>query len=110
MAATSSDINLKNFITVALKNKNRDKFHNLDCLSMTAFLKDDDLLVENEKEAFDALRNWVMHKPKERFADVPKLLPLIRLNHLESNFLKTKVKDFAVQGQSAQLIKWAIKR
>lgn len=105
-----ASIDSKNFIAIALKSKKRDEFHGLDSSSLAKYLKDDALLVENEKEAFDVLRNWVMHKPKERFAEVPKLLPLIRLNQLEPAFLKTKVKDFAVEGNCAQLIKWAIKR
>lgn len=108
MADTAIKLDLKNFIEfVQMQN---EEFCRLDRAVIEKYLCDDNLLVKDEKEAFDALQQWVLHSPTERFADVPKLLSLIRLNQLESDFLKTTVKQFALEGNCAELIESAIER
>lgn len=108
MADKSVKLSLKNF--TAFVTEQNDQFCRSDCAILEKYLIDDGLVVKDEKEAFDALQQWVMHSPKERFAEVPKLLPLIRLNQLESDFLEKTVKQFAVEGGCVELIKGAIER
>lgn len=107
-ASICPKIDLSNFITCSLEK--RDEFFGLSCAELEQFLLDENLVVKTEQEAFDALQQWVMHSPTERLAEVPKLLPLIRLNQLELHYLRSTVNDLAAQAKCVRLIDSAIRR
>lgn len=101
-------IDCSNFI--AFSRSELDAFLRLDCEKLETFLLDENLVVKTEREAFEALQQWVLHSPTERLAEVPKLLPLIRLNQLEPNYLASTVNNLAVKAGCASLIESAIHR
>lgn len=107
-ASVDSKVNMENFIAFAQEKS--AEFFCLDLVELGKFLLDENLVVENEKDAFEALHQWVMHSPTERLAGVPKLLPLIRLNQLEPEYLATTVKSFAAEAGIGSLIDSAIQR
>lgn len=113
MASSTSEafyieIDFRNFITFS--QSKLDDFFRLDCDKLKKFLSDERLVVKSDKEVFEALEQWVMHSPDDRFAEVPKLLPCIRLGQLDPFYLAGTVKEFANKGGCASMIELAILR
>lgn len=102
------EINLTNFIAFSIEK--RDEFNRLSVEEMEKFLRDENLVVTREDEAFQSLQRWLIHSPADRYPAVPKLLPLIRLNQLVSSYLSTTVKAIAIEGKCEPLITSGLQR
>lgn len=86
----------------------RIEFVQLEAKYLAAFLKDDNLCVENELDAFQAMTKWLMHSYTERLPFVPELLRTIRLTQLNVDFLTTNVAFLAKEANCLPLIDEAL--
>lgn len=84
------------------------EFVQLDAKYLAAFLRDDNLCVENELDAFQAMTKWLMHSYTDRLPFIPELLRTIRLTQLNVDFLTTNVAFLAKEANCLPLIDEAL--
>lgn len=84
------------------------EFVGLDARQLATFLRDDNLCVESEFDAFKAMLKWLNHSYVERLPFVPELLSTIRLTQLNIEILATNAAVLAKQANCFPLIEEAI--
>lgn len=84
------------------------EFVQLNAKQLAAFLRDDNLCVESESDAFGAMIKWLMHSYTDRLQFIPELLRSIRLTQLSMKFLTKNAAFLAKEAKCLPLIHEAI--
>lgn len=105
MVAMAHAYVLKNFPQIVECGKG---FLQLSVKHLSALLRDDNLCVENEMAAFQAMTKWLMYSYADRLPYIPELLQLIRLPQLNVGFLTTNAAFLAKEANCMSLIDDAI--
>ncbi|XP_071964413.1 kelch-like protein 24 [Antedon mediterranea] len=91
---------LQNFV----KFRNDEQFLNISPVQMKEFIGSEDVQVQNEKELFDIVSDWILHDRENRVQYLPQILYLIRLPVLPLKTLYEIQTDDLVQNTDCQEI------
>lgn len=85
-----------------------DEFFRLEAHQLVRLLRDDNLCVNDELEAFEAVKRWLLHSYAERSVYILDLLSSLRLAQLNMAVLTTEVLHLATKANCRSLIEQAI--
>ena len=69
----------------------KDAFLTLSSLQVEEFISDDNIVIQNEEEVYEATLNWVKHDIKSRSIHFPRLFQHVRLTSVSKYYLHTNV-------------------